>query len=139
MVAELNAKTFKSKVLHADKPVLVEVFAPWCGPCKVMAPVLEDVAKEFSGQARVYKINIDNHKDVVQPYKILGVPTLLYFSHGRLVDRKTGGASAQIITDKLTPLLNLSEADAANQEISGLFRWPFRNWLSRFFRVQYKI
>jgi len=138
MVAELNAKTFETKVLRAKKPVLVEVFAPWCGPCKVMAPVLDGVAKEFSGQAQVYKINIDNHRDVVQPYKVLGVPTLLYFSHGRLVDRKTGGASAEAIEKKLTPLLNLSEADAAGQEITGLFRWPFRNWLSRFFRVQYK-
>ena len=138
MVAELNAKTFETKVLRANKPVLVEVFAPWCGPGKTMAPVLEGVAKEFSGQAQIYKINIDNHRDVVQPYKVLGVPTLLYFSHGRLVDRKTGGASGQAIAKKLAPLLNLSETNAVNQEISGLFRWPFRNWLSRFFRVQYK-
>ncbi|MCG3209436.1 MAG: hypothetical protein FOGNACKC_03061 [Anaerolineae bacterium] len=131
MVAEVNAKNFATRVLKAKQPVLVEVWAPWCGPCRAMAPVLENVAREFSGTAQVVKLNADNNPELVRQYKVMGIPTLLFFSHGKLVDRKTGAQPEAAITRRLTPLLNLTAEEASRQEITGLIKWP--RWLDRVF------
>ena len=124
MVKEINAKTFDKVVLQAKRPVLVEVWAPWCGPCRAMAPVLETVATKFAGQAKVVKLNANQNRELVQQYKVIGIPTLLYFSHSRLVDRQTGAQTAAKIEQRLAPLLAFSAETAAKQEITGLFRWP---------------
>lgn len=130
-MAQVNTRNFQARVLNAKRPVLVEVWAPWCGPCRAMTPVLNNVAQKFDGQAQVVKLNADNNRDLVQRYKVLGIPTLLYFSHGKLVDRKTGAQSEQAITRRLTPLLHFSAEEANRREITGLFRWP--GWLARVF------
>jgi thioredoxin 1 len=129
MITEISAKKFEAKVLKADKPVLVEVWAPWCGPCKAMAPVLDNVAKEFNGKAQVIKLNADKNPELVKQFKVMGIPTLLFFSHGKLVDRKTGAQSEEAITRRMQPLLNLSAEDAARREVTGLIRWPA--WMRR--------
>ncbi|RME76701.1 MAG: thioredoxin [Chloroflexi bacterium] len=131
MVQEISAKTFEQKVLKTGQPVLVEVWAPWCKPCQAMAPVLEAVAQKFKGQAHIYKLNADQNPDLVRQYRVMGIPTLLFFRHGRLVDRKMGLQDEPAITRRLTPLLEMSAETAAAQEITGLFRWPRRKmvWL----------
>lgn len=129
MVAEVNAKNFAARVLKAQQPVVVEVWAPWCGPCRAMAPVLEEVAREFAGKAQVVKLNADNNPELVKQFKVMGIPTLLFFSHGKLVDRKTGAQSGPAITHRLTPLLNLSAEEATGREITGLIKWP--RWLAQ--------
>ena len=133
MVAEVNSRTFENKVLNAKMPVLVEVWAPWCGPCKAMAPVLNNISKEFSGKAKVVKLNADKNPELTRKYKVMGLPTLLYFSHGRLVDRKMGLQAEPVIVKRLTPLLEFSDEDAMSREINGLFRIPFRGWFSKMF------
>jgi thioredoxin 1 len=113
MVAKVTPATFETQVLKSSQPVVVEVWAPWCGPCRAMAPILEQAACQFTGQARFMKLNADEHPELVRQYKVLGIPTLLYFSHGRLVDRGTGLQSAEAIAKRLTPLLSLSAEAAA--------------------------
>lgn len=129
MVTEISGKNFETKVLKANKPVLVEVWAPWCGPCKAMAPILENVAKEFNGKAQVIKLNADKNPELVKQYKVMGIPTLLFFSHGKLVDRKTGVQSEDAIARRIQPLLDLSAEEAARREVTGLVKWPA--WLGR--------
>ena len=124
MVTELNARAFEKKVLQSAEPVLVEIWAPWCGPCRAMQPTLEAVSRQFSGRAQVVKINADKNAELVRRYKVLGIPTLLYFRHGRLVDKQTGMQSEAAIAKRLTPLLTLSTEAAAKREITGLFRRP---------------
>ncbi|GAB4422758.1 MAG: hypothetical protein Kow0031_00830 [Anaerolineae bacterium] len=129
MITEISGKNFEAKVLKANRPVLVEFWAPWCGPCKAMAPVLDSVAREFNGKAQVIKINADKNPELLRQFKVMGIPTLLFFSHGKLVDRKTGAQSAEAIARRLQPLLNLSADDAARREVTGLIKWPA--WLGR--------
>ena len=73
---------FQSKVLDADKPVLVDFFATWCGPCKRVAPVLDEVAKEVEGKAYVYKVDIDQSQDIAAKYRVNSVPTMILFKNG---------------------------------------------------------
>ena len=73
---------FQSKVLDSDKPVLVDFFATWCGPCKRVAPVLDEVAKEMEGKAEVYKVDIDQSQDIAAKYRVNSVPTMILFKNG---------------------------------------------------------
>jgi len=128
MIQKLNAKSFDKKVLQTTQPAVVDVWAPWCGPCRAMEPEFEAAAKNFSGQARFFKLNADDNPDLVRQYNVMGIPTTLYFRHGKLVARKTGVQSAEAIARKLKPLFDMSAEMAENQEITGLFAQPKR-WL----------
>jgi thioredoxin 1 len=90
-----NMETFQ-EIINGDKPVLVDFFATWCGPCKAMSPVVESVGKEMQGQARVLKIDVDKNKAIASQFQVQAVPTFLIFKKGKLVWRKAGG------TDKAT-------------------------------------
>lgn len=128
MIQKLNANSFDKKVLQATQPVVVDVWAPWCGPCRAMEPEFETAAKNFSGQARFFKLNADDNPDLVRQYNVMGIPTTLYFRHGKLIARKTGVQSAEAIAKKVKPLFDMSAEMAEKQEITGLFAQPKR-WL----------
>jgi len=128
MVQKLNGNSFEKKVLQVTEPVVVDVWAPWCGPCRVMEPEFEAAAEKFKGQARFYKLNADDNPNLVRQYKVMGIPTTLYFRHGKLVARKTGVQSADAIARKLNPLFEMSAEMATKQEITGLFARPKR-WI----------
>ena len=96
---------FDSHVLRSNLPVMVDFYADWCGPCRVIAPRVAALEKEFEGKLNVYRVNIDTNKDVASYYSIEAIPTLLFFKQGRVVDRIIGAASETIITSKLKPLL----------------------------------
>lgn len=86
----VSSADFKSKVLDATGPVLVDFFATWCGPCKMLAPTLDEVAKEVAGKATVYKVDIDQSPDVAQRYGVMSVPTLIVFEGGAAKKQAVG-------------------------------------------------
>ena len=86
----VDSSNFASEVLQSDKPVLVDFFATWCGPCKMLAPVVEQIAQERAGSLKVCKLDIDDANDIAMTYRIMSVPTLLLFKGGQVVEQLVG-------------------------------------------------
>lgn len=97
--------TFEQEVLQSPVPVLMDIWAPWCGPCRMIAPVVEDLAKEFAGRAKVVKLNSDENQRVPSQYRIQGIPTLLFFKNGQLVDSLIGAVPKPNIQQKLQQIV----------------------------------
>lgn len=93
----LNQADFESQVISSDQPVLIDFWATWCGPCKMIAPHVEAVAQELQGQAKVFKVDVDSNGDLAQRYGVMSIPTLLVFKGGQLVDRHVGAAPKDAI------------------------------------------
>jgi thioredoxin 1 len=87
---EVTDAAFSGEVLESDVPVLVDFWAPWCGPCRMVAPVLEKIAGEYAGQVKVCEVNIDNERETAMQYGIMSIPTLLLFKSGQVVEQITG-------------------------------------------------
>ena len=104
-VIELTDITFDELVRQSSEPVLVDFWAPWCGPCKMMAPVLEDVASEYQGRAKVCKLNTDESRDSAMEFGIQAIPTLILFKDGELQKKWVGLTSKKIIVEALDELL----------------------------------
>lgn len=100
-IVELTDDTFDEAVLSASGPILVDFWAPWCAPCKLLAPVLEEIARELSGRASIAKVNVDENIDLSGRFGIRHVPTLLVFKDGRRVDERVGVASKEIVRGML--------------------------------------
>lgn len=96
-VVTLEDGTFENEVLKSDLPVLVDFWATWCGPCKAIAPVVEQIATDFKGKVKVGKMDIDKHQGVAQKYNIRSIPTLLVFKGGKVVDTVIGADRTRII------------------------------------------
>ncbi len=83
-------ESFEQEVLKAPEPVMVDFWAPWCGPCRMLAPVVEELAKEYAGKVRVVKLNTDEHPNTATKFKISAIPTLLFFKGGKAVEQLVG-------------------------------------------------
>lgn len=97
-VSEVTDATFEAEVLKADKPVLVDFWAPWCGPCRAIAPVIEEIATEFTGKLKVLKLNTDENPKTAQSYRISGIPSMMVFKNGQPVDQVVGAVPKSTLT-----------------------------------------
>jgi thioredoxin 1 len=102
---EGNDMNFEQEVLRSDVPVLVDFWAPWCGPCRMVAPVIDEIAKEYQGKLKVVKLNTDDNQDVAFRYGIRSIPTIGIFNNGQVVDGVLGAVPKQVIVNKLKPFL----------------------------------
>ena len=100
---ELNSSNFDSTI--ANGVTLVDFWAPWCGPCRMIAPIIEELAEDFEGKATIAKVNTDEEQDIAIKYGIRSIPTLLFFKDGQVVDQMIGAAGKNVIADKLDALL----------------------------------
>jgi len=89
-IAVVSTDSFDSEVLGSDKPVLVDFWAEWCGPCRMIAPILEDVAESMDGKVQIAKLNVDENQDVAFRYQVSSIPTLILFKDGEVADRVMG-------------------------------------------------
>ena len=103
-VKEITEAGFQNEVLASPQPVLVDFFAPWCGPCRALAPALEAIAKTYDGRLKVVKINVDDAQQLAADYRIRGVPTLMLFRGGEVVDTVVGIPPASTLRSKLDNL-----------------------------------
>jgi len=102
-VVTLTTENFDQEVLDSDIPVMVDVWATWCGPCRHMTPIVEEIAADFSGQAKVGKLDIDQNGPIADRYNIRGVPAFLFFRNGKLVNQELGVQPKEILASHLQP------------------------------------
>jgi thioredoxin 1 len=98
---DVNKDNFESEVLRTEETVMVDFWAPWCGPCKVLSPTIEEVASEYQGRAKVVKVNVDENNELAMRYGIMSIPTLKFFKNGNVVGELIGAAPKQMITTEL--------------------------------------
>ncbi len=101
----LTDKNFKEEVLKAKIPVLVDFWAPWCAPCQMQGPIIEEVVKEFETKIKVGKLNVDENREIAGQYQIMSIPTLIIFKDGKVVEQMTGVQSKEVLVDKINSLL----------------------------------
>jgi len=101
LITHTSDATFDNDVLNSDVPVLVDFWAPWCGPCKMIAPILDAVAPDYDGKAKIVKLNIDESPLAARKFGVRGIPTLLIFKDGNLNDTHVGALSQTMLTDFL--------------------------------------
>lgn len=105
MAKEVTDQTFAEEVLQHEGVALVDFWAPWCGPCRRIAPIVEELAETYAGRAKVLKMNVDENQMTPMQYGIQGIPTLLIFKNGQLVDTMVGLQSKQTLTQRLEAVL----------------------------------
>jgi len=103
---EFTDGNFETEVKNSDKPVLIDFWAVWCGPCKMIAPIVEEIANEYDGKVKVGKLDVDNNQQVAMQFGIRSIPTLLIFKNGEVVDQIVGAVPKDHILSKLDAQLN---------------------------------
>ncbi len=100
----LSSSEFKDYIQQADKPVLVDFFADWCGPCQMLVPILEQLSEDMQGKVEIVKVDIDESQDLAQEFGVTSIPTLIIYNSGEVVDRMTGFQSKDALAAKLSSL-----------------------------------
>ena len=104
-VMEFNGDNFETEVVKSDVPVLVDFWAPWCGPCKMITPIIEELAGEFDGKVKIGKVNVDNNQDLAAKFGIRGIPTVMLFKDGESINSFVGLRPKEDLADALTSAL----------------------------------
>ncbi len=114
-IVHVSSDTFEQEVLKANRPVLVDFWAPWCGPCRMLAPVLESMAAHFGDRLRIAKVNVDENPDLAGIFRVQGIPSLKLISGGRLAAEWTGYLPEPVLTLEVSKALDrLEKGDAGN-------------------------
>ncbi|MCI0526908.1 MAG: thioredoxin [Nitrospira sp.] len=102
---KVDSTSWDMEILKADGLTMVDFWAAWCGPCQMIAPVVEELATEYSGRLKVAKLNTDENPDIASRYQVMGIPTLMFFKGGQMIDRIVGAASKKQFKEKIEALL----------------------------------
>ena len=102
---ELNDGNFESEVLKSDLPVLIDFWAPWCGPCHMVGPIVEEIAKDYDGKLKVGKLNVDENSQTAGQYGIMSIPSLLFFKGGKVIDQIVGAVPKQHFIEKIDKII----------------------------------
>lgn len=105
MALELTDANFDEMVTNSDKPVLVDFWAEWCGPCRMVGPIVEELSSDYDGKAVVGKVDVDNNPGISQKFGIRNIPTILFFKNGEIVDKQVGAAPKNTLSAKIDALL----------------------------------
>ena len=105
MAIEITDANFEELVVKSDKPVMIDFWAVWCGPCRMIAPIVEEMSGEYEGKAVIGKVDVDSNPNVAMKYGIRNIPTVLFVNNGEVADKQVGAAPKQVFTTKLDALL----------------------------------
>jgi thioredoxin 1 len=105
MAFELTDSNFKEKVLDSEGIAVVDFWAEWCGPCRMIGPLIEEMAKEYDGKALIAKVDVDSNPEISYKYGVRSIPTVLYLKNGEVVDKQVGATSKQVLSSKLDAIL----------------------------------
>ena len=106
MAFELTDSNFKEKVLDSEGIAVVDFWAEWCGPCRMIGPLIEEMAKEYDGKALIAKVDVDSNPEISFKYGVRSIPTVLYLKNGEVVDKQVGATSKQVLSSKLDAILS---------------------------------
>ncbi len=104
-ITEVTDQNFNERVLQSDIPVMVDLWAAWCGPCKMIHPIIDEIAQEYEGKALMVKLDVDSNKETAIKYGIRNIPTVLFIKNGELVDKQVGAVPKKKFIEKLEPIL----------------------------------
>ena len=107
MALELTDANFEENVINSDKPALVDFWAVWCGPCRMVGPVVDEISNDYEGKAIVGKVDVDNNPEIAQKYGIRNIPTILFIKNGEVVDKQVGAVQKGTLAEKLDSMLSI--------------------------------